>query len=273
MVDSITPATSDETVQLVARATGASDAAPIQREPFTQWIIEEIPGVTLPPWDTAGAQFVPDVRPFETAKHRILHGLHTSASFLGLYAGLETVEQAIKHRHIRRFLERLCVDEIIPTLPACPSMDLNSYSADVFGRLENPGLRHELQQITWDTSKKLPYRIFSSLISNMEASRPVDGLSTVLAMWLVVIHRRICDEKDVIDPLSSSLSEYLAPPLALTSDTVAEILNLCELPTDTARYSKLTHDVSNLVREIGNSHPEAFLESLAIHSLEVSTGC
>jgi fructuronate reductase len=44
MVDSITPATDDALRSRVEAATGLSDAWPIQREAFTQWVVEDVLG-------------------------------------------------------------------------------------------------------------------------------------------------------------------------------------------------------------------------------------
>ncbi|MCP2848784.1 fructuronate reductase, partial [Salmonella enterica subsp. enterica serovar Typhimurium] len=42
MVDSITPATDDALRARVLAATGLEDAWPIQREAFTQWVVEDV---------------------------------------------------------------------------------------------------------------------------------------------------------------------------------------------------------------------------------------
>jgi fructuronate reductase len=44
MVDSITPATDDALRARVETATGLTDAWPIQREAFTQWVVEDVLG-------------------------------------------------------------------------------------------------------------------------------------------------------------------------------------------------------------------------------------
>ena len=41
MIDSITPATNDPLRERVARALGAEDRWPVQRENFAQWVIEQ----------------------------------------------------------------------------------------------------------------------------------------------------------------------------------------------------------------------------------------
>jgi fructuronate reductase len=95
MVDSITPASDDTLRAQVAQAIGLDDAWPIQREPFTQWVIEDTFAGERPALDLAGVTFAADVRPFETAKLRLLNGAHSSLAYIGLGLGHETVAQAM----------------------------------------------------------------------------------------------------------------------------------------------------------------------------------
>ena len=94
MVDSITPKTEESTIALVEEHTGLYDATPIQREPFKQWIIEQLDGCQLPPWQEVGVEISRDVDGWELTKHRILNGLHSSATFIGLSLGLALPRQA-----------------------------------------------------------------------------------------------------------------------------------------------------------------------------------
>ena len=54
MVDSITPATDDALRTRAQGMTGLADAWPIQREPFTQWVIEDLPVMRDADWQSVG---------------------------------------------------------------------------------------------------------------------------------------------------------------------------------------------------------------------------
>src|SRR5581483_6597317 len=68
MVDRITPALALADVAALAAASGVDDAAPVVCEPFRQWVIEDRFAAGRPAWDSVGAQFVADVRPYEAMK-------------------------------------------------------------------------------------------------------------------------------------------------------------------------------------------------------------
>src|SRR5215468_1175743 len=63
MVDRITPATTEQTRLDALRLTNCIDEAPVETEPFTQWVITgRVPG-GRPGWEAGGALFVDDVGP------------------------------------------------------------------------------------------------------------------------------------------------------------------------------------------------------------------
>jgi mannitol 2-dehydrogenase len=63
MVDRITPETTAESRDLVARQFGVADRWPVVTEPFTQWFIQDTFCNERPPLDQVGVQFVSDVTP------------------------------------------------------------------------------------------------------------------------------------------------------------------------------------------------------------------
>lgn len=205
MVDSITPKTTDELRQRVDAETGFADAWPVQREAFAQWVIEDVAGANLPPWELVGVQVTNDVQGFEQAKIRILNGLHTTATFFGLLLDLGTVRDAVRHPDLRRFLEFMCRTEIVPTLSPPAELDLNKYVSAVFERFENPEIDHYLSQIAWDSSKKLPMRITATLLQNLAAGRPAPCLTAVLAAWIALVSQYAEEGREVVDPLSEQL--------------------------------------------------------------------
>ncbi len=205
MVDSITPAT-DESVRVsVEEATGLRDSWPIQREAFTQWVIEDIPGVELPPWNEVGVTLSTDVHGYEAAKLRILNGLHSSLAFVGILSGLETVEQATNTGFIRDYLEKMLAKEVIPAVPPVEGLDLKAYGRSILERFENPAIRHLLSQIAWDSSQKIPFRLLGTIQDNIEAGRRSPALCFALAAWMKFIIKKSAERSEIIDPLASML--------------------------------------------------------------------
>ena len=71
MVDSITPATDSEFSSYVEQKLGVKDNWPIQREAFTQWVVEDHFSSPRPCWENVGVTFTHDVSFFEKAPQAI----------------------------------------------------------------------------------------------------------------------------------------------------------------------------------------------------------
>lgn len=205
MVDSITPATDDALRASVRAATGLEDAWPIQREAFTQWVTEDDFAGDRPPFDLAGAQFTRDVRGFENAKLRLLNGAHSTLAYIGLLMGLATVRDAMACAPLAAFAERLMRDDIAPSIVPPAEMDLSAYIADVLARFANPAIAHQLAQIAWDGSQKLPYRLCDTIRDARAGGRPVDRLAVPIAAWFRFLELRKGSGEALIDPRADAL--------------------------------------------------------------------
>ncbi len=74
------------------------------------------------------------------------------------------------------------------------------------GRFRNPALRHELAQIAWDGSQKLPIRLLGTVRDALEAGRPVRRPCTTLAAWMHFVRRRVAAGIALVDPLGERLA-------------------------------------------------------------------
>jgi fructuronate reductase len=101
MVDRIVPATTETDRAELAARVGLRDAAAVMTEPFSQWVIEDRFAGPRPRWEAVGAELVADVRPYETAKLRMLNGAHSLLAYCGLNRGHAFVHQAIADPHLR----------------------------------------------------------------------------------------------------------------------------------------------------------------------------
>jgi fructuronate reductase len=212
MVDSITPATDQTLRERVAISTGLEDAWPVQRERFVQWVMEEVDFTAQPDWASVGVTVSRDVTAYERAKLRLLNGAHSSLAYLGLLAGLGTVAEAMAQPTLRSFIERLMVDDIEPTLTPPQPGALGAYRRSILTRFENPAMQHQLAQIAWDGSQKLPIRLLATIADAVRVGRPLARLSVPIAAWMQFIRMRARDGIPIIDPLATRLAA-LGPQL------------------------------------------------------------
>lgn len=212
MVDRIVPRTTDEDRRAVTQALGLHDAWPVLAEPYLEWVVEDWFAAGRPDWAAGGARFVTDAAPFETLKLRTVNGAHSALAYLSVMAGWTTVDQAMAQPLLRAYLAALMRDEIIPTLPPLPGLDLEQYQQRLLQRYANPALKHQTRQIAMDGSQKLPQRLLDTVRARLAADLPIPGLALAVAGWLQFL--RGVDQAgrryDIQDPMASALASQFA---------------------------------------------------------------
>ena len=206
MVDSITPATDDALRARVAEAIGLEDAWPIQREAFTQWVIENHVHANGPDWASAGVTLTDNVPAFERAKLRLLNGPHSTLAYVGLHRGYETVAEAMNDPELAGFVRDLMLKDMVPLLDTPAGMDLPGYCEAILARFRNPAIRHLLSQIAWDGSQKLPIRILSSISEALARGADISRLCVPLAAWMRFVRAKALKGETITDPLADELA-------------------------------------------------------------------
>jgi fructuronate reductase len=204
MVDSITPATDEALRREVAARLGLTDAWPIQRERFVQWVVEDQLGGDRPAFAAAGVTLARAVAPFERAKLRLLNGAHSTLASVGLGLGYETVFEAMADPALAGFVEQMMRQDVAPTLDA-PELDTPEYIGAILARFRNPAIVHKLAQIAWDGSQKLRFRLLETAAESLAAGRPVDRLAVGVAAWMRFVAQRAATGAEIIDPLADTL--------------------------------------------------------------------
>ena len=262
MVDSITPATDEALIELAAEKLGVSDAWPIQREAFTQWVVEDTFSGPRPAWDKVGVTFTDDVAAFENAKLRILNGTHSTLAYVGTLAGKETVFEAISDDTLHAFIRKLLSSEIMPSIDAEGVMDLASYADDIVRRYQNRHIRHLLSQIAWDGSQKLPFRILNTVRDNYKKGNPVSLLCVPIAAWILFIAKRHNDQEQLVDPLADTLLDLAAQHKGSVTDLANAVLNLTQVFDELTVNNNFKQTVLKHVEQLAALNNENIADTL-----------
>ncbi|MEG8016960.1 mannitol dehydrogenase family protein [Sphingomonas sp. LR55] len=206
MVDSITPASDAALYADVAATLGVEDRAAVQRESFTQWVIEDIGRPLGPDLASVGATVTTDVGGYEKAKLRILNGAHSTLAYAGLLRGSSSVADAMRDPELAVFVDAMIARDIIPMLPPVHGLDIQDYRAAVLQRFRNPVIVHRLDQIAQDGSQKLPYRLGDTLIANRRAGRMPTHVVAAFGAWTAFLIRRSRSGQPIVDPAGDRLT-------------------------------------------------------------------
>ncbi|RYY23590.1 MAG: mannitol dehydrogenase family protein [Sphingomonadales bacterium] len=255
MVDSITPASDAAFLSHVAHEIGVTDDAAVQREGFTQWVLQRFDMADGPDLASVGVTLTNDVRGFEQAKLRILNGAHSSLAYIGLALGLETVFEAMSDPALEGFITRLVHSDIALSLKPVEGLDVSAYADAVLDRFRNPEIRHLLSQIAWDGSQKLPYRLLDTIQDELEAGRSIDRLAVPIAAWIAFIRHKAQAGEKITDPLADVLAEA-----ATGSDVATAMLALRQVfPEKLAADPRFRHAVTEALLPFLDGHPESLL--------------
>lgn len=224
MVDRITPAQTDKTLQDVQALCGYKDSAAIETEPFTQWVIEDNFPTGRPAWDAGSALFVEDVAPFEEMKLRMLNGAHSMLAYSGFLSG---------HRYVRDVMQDPALSALVgrymsaaaATLGPIENVDFNTYKHDLLARFANPEIAHETYQISMDGTEKLPQRILSPAAEALKAGQDIEPFAFAVAAWMrfALGVSDAAQSYDLRDPAEDKIMDLLVGQKETATQVVAAL--------------------------------------------------
>ena len=206
MVDRITPATSPQDISDLKEKAGVDDQWPVMCEPYKHWVIEDdfVDGAR-PAWERVGALLVPDVRPHELMKVRLLNVTHSALCYVGSLAGLTNVHEAVTHKMIKPYLRRLMNEEIAASLRADPTMPeellavLDEYTELVLSRFENVAVKDTLDRVAMDGSEKFRVQGREVIMERLAREGSVRGFALYVASWAHFLRRSVRDGEKIRD--------------------------------------------------------------------------
>jgi len=253
MVDRITPRVTPETLDLIEQSVGARDQAGISAEPFRQWVIEDNFANERPAWELAGAEFVPDVAPWEETKLRMLNGTHSLLAYSGRILGYPTMAEAMAAPEIAPHARAYMFEDALPSITVPEGADLPAYGEELLHRFANPATGHTTAQVSTDGSQKIPFRWGAATKYALEHGRVPDGVAYGLAAWSEFVRRAVRDGIDLGDPASEAALTSIVQDAGVDSPvTVAKALLTLPglLPDGVATNPALVDAVVKYVEEL-----------------------
>ncbi|MCD2104981.1 mannitol dehydrogenase family protein [Rhodococcus erythropolis] len=184
MVDRITPVTTAEVTAEIAETFGVEDQWPIAAEPFTAWFLEDEFTMGRPPLENAGVNLVPDVRPYELMKLRLLNASHQGIAYFGYLAGYRLVHEACQDELLSGFLLDYMNLEATPTLDPVPGVDLDQYKKTLIERFSNPHVRDTIARLCAESSDRIPKWLLPVIRKQLDAGGSINLSTAIVASWV-----------------------------------------------------------------------------------------
>ena len=134
-------------------------------EPFALWVIESDKDISDKlPLDKAMDQpgmsviFTNNQKPYRERKVRILNGAHTSTVLAAYLAGKNIVLECMNDPLIRKLMEKIIFEEIVPTVKL-PTKEAVNFANSVLERFENPFVKHSVLSNSLNSVSKWKSRV------------------------------------------------------------------------------------------------------------------
>lgn len=208
MVDRITPVTTQADIDYLQDTHGIKDEWPVTCEPFIQWVVEDKFSNGRPEFEKVGVQFVPNVKPYEKMKLRLLNAGHSVLGILGAIHGHKTINACLEDETFVTYLRAFMDKEASPVLDAVEGIDLNEYKDSLVARFANPNIKDSVSRICSESSAKLPKFLISTLEENLARDGSIQYATLVIATWCYYSDKGVDKNQqsiEIIDAMSNEL--------------------------------------------------------------------
>ncbi len=167
LVDRIVSGYPKHEEQEIWEKLGYKDEIMVTGEPFGFWAIgsdriDEVKAeLTLK--SSVNIVFADDIEPYKQRKVRLLNGAHTSLVMGAYLAGKKTVEECMKDKVLREYLNQCMFNEILPYIDLDKN-ELSDFANSVVERFKNPYLNHQLLDISLNSTSKWRARVLPSIL-------------------------------------------------------------------------------------------------------------
>ncbi|MDF1814645.1 MAG: mannitol dehydrogenase family protein [Verrucomicrobiales bacterium] len=249
MVDRITPVTTPDDIETLENEHGIKDKWPVTCEPFSQWVIEDKFCNGRPEWEKVGAQFVPDVTPYETMKIRLLNAGHSVLGMLGSIHGHTTIDECVADPLFAAYLRRFMDFEATPVLDPVEGIDLEQYKDSLIERFGNPYIKDSLARICLESSSKLPKFIIPTITENLELGGSTEYAALVIAAWCYYSDKGVSKDGVKLE-IVDDMKEELHKAASGTASSKLSFLKLKPVFGNLAQNKGFTEDYTCLINSL-----------------------
>ena len=210
MVDRITPVTTPSDIDYLKKTYGLIDEWPVTCEPFIQWVVEDNFSNGRPEFEKVGVQFVPDVKPYEKMKLRLLNAGHSVLGLLGVIHGHKTINACVEDDIFVRYFRTFMDQEVTPVLDPVEGIDLKAYKDSLVERFANPNIKDTVSRICAESAAKLPKFLIATIEDNLESEGSIRFATLVIAAWCYYSDKKVDKNGhslEIIDTMETELHE------------------------------------------------------------------
>lgn len=227
---------------------GIDDPAALASESFIQWVLEDHFINGRPRLEEVGVQLTNDVEPYEKLKVRLLNGSHSALSYPAYLMGYREVDRAMNDPLIYRFVQRYMDEDVTPTLPEVPGVDVEAYKVTLRERFSNPAISDQVQRLCLDGSAKFPNSTVPPLEFQLQTGGSIRWIAFALAAWYRYLEA--VDEQGEPIEVADPMSDLLTSLARQNPGDPGPLLAIREIFGEAGRNTRLNLEVKNALEEI-----------------------
>ncbi|KLU05762.1 Multiple polyol-specific dehydrogenase [Rhodopirellula islandica] len=249
MVDRITPVTTQDDMDYLVQEHQLCDEWPVTCEPFCQWVVEDHFSAGRPAWESVGAQFVPDVGPYEKMKLRLLNAGHSVLGILGSIHGHRTIDGCVGDPLFATYLRQFMDAEVTPVLDEVEGIDLETYKDTLLERFGNPNIKDALSRICLESSSKLPVFLIPTIQDNLARGGRIELATLVIAAWCFYSDKQVDQHGNPLE-IIDELKQPLHQAAAATRKDPLSFLEVTEVFGDLIQNERFTKQYVSMVETL-----------------------
>ncbi|GAK58741.1 EC1118_1O4_6546p [Candidatus Vecturithrix granuli] len=205
MVDRITPVTSSEDRDYVSQRYEYIDNCPVPCEPFILWVIEDTFKRERPAFEMLDhVLLVPDVRPYEKMKMRLLNAGHVVFAHAALMEGHQFACDFMNASPFDQAIETMMLKEALPCVGEVAGIDVMGFLNNTLLRFKNRAIKDQTSRLANFTSERTTKFILPTIADNIVRDGTMSPLLTLgVAEWCYYLSR----DDGVMDKMAATLVE------------------------------------------------------------------
>jgi mannitol 2-dehydrogenase len=141
--------------------------------------------------------------------------------------GYRNVDAAMNDPTISAFIKRYMDDDVTPTIPHVPGIDVEAYKRTLRERFANPAISDQVERLTMDGSPKIRNALVPPLERQLDSGGSIRWMAFTLAAWYRYL-RGVDEAGEPIEILDPMRDELVARALARPDDP-AGLLSVKEI--------------------------------------------
>jgi mannitol 2-dehydrogenase len=188
-------------------------------------------------------------------KMRLLNASHTGMCYIGYLMGYTYIHEIMLDKQIEIYIEQLMNNEVTPTLPPVPGIDLEKYKRTLVERFSNPHIKDTALRVCMDGASKFPKFLVPTIVEQLKRGNHPHFCALAVGAWIRYLGG--FDEQNKPITLQDALADELKlnELAANTKPSAKQVLNVQQVfgvLAENQQFAEAVEKVVQLLYKVGS---------------------